>query len=222
MKFRLQFIDKEFCIQENKINLIVIENIKTYRNIIKSFVFNDFNDENIFLYEGTEILEAKKYLRYLGNITYLNLNKPNLLKKVYKYLEEKAEKYYVDDLECLKSEVFKFIFKIIDDLDYHIDFEKEFNVSKIFESVQINYGDEENSVVDIICEYMDLINRIEHKNIFIFNDLRSLVDEDELRNIYDYSMENKYNLILLEQFLLYDNFEDESVFVLDYDLCEIY
>ncbi len=220
MKFKITNINKEFELKENICNLIVLENTITYRNIITELINNPKHSETIIFYENTKIHDTQSIAEFISNIIYIDINKSTILKKIYKSLEKDAKSNYVNDVLKLKQTINDFLFTLSDDFDTNIS--DEFHLTKIFESVDLAINYDKFDIIDNICKYMDIVNKLENKSVFIFTGLRMIINQHELIRVYSYANQKKYSIIMLEQVLLFDKLDDEDLFILDSDLCEIY
>ncbi len=222
MKFRIKNVDKEFNISENSVNLLLIENSIVYRNLIMSF--NSYNKDMdlIIFYEGIEILNLNNIVECILDFDFIDINRTTILKKFYKKLEKNSNTYYREEVLKLRDAINKFVFDISNDVVLDTITGEEFNLSKIFESVDLSVYYDKDDIVDIICKYMDFINEVENKSIFIFSSFRMMLTKKELDFIYEYANQKKYSIIMLERVLLYDVLHNEDLFILDEDLCEIF
>ncbi len=221
MKFKIKDFSKEFLINEDVQHVVLIEDTIKYRELLSQIKKDDLSDEIIFFYENNKIHTNSSIFEYVDNTLDIDLN-TSFMRKTYRYLESISNEYYKEDIYKFKVALSDFLFTITDDLDLHFDITENFKISKIFESVKLSMFCETDSIVDTLCKYMDFINKIENKNIFIFNSLRFMLSRDELNILYDYANHLKYNIITIERVLLYDIFDNEELYICDSDLCEIY
>ncbi len=222
MNFKIRNIEKEFSIHENKVNLILIEDTKFYRKTLMDLINFEKDKDAILFYEKSTLIESKKVLDIVPYPFTLDFNKSMLLKKLYKCLDRDVSLLYLEELERLKTQISDFIFRVTDEVDFDFDATNHFDLTKVFESVNLTLSYDEENFVDILVKYMSLINKIENKDVFMLLGIRSLLSNDELHKLYDYASHNKYSIIMVERVLLFEHFTEEDLFVLDSDFCEIF
>ncbi len=222
MKFKLKGIEKDFTLEENKSNLIVIENAHFYRQLASEIIYQNKNEEGIIFHNKSLPENSKNILEIVPYLFNIDPNQNTLLKKIYKYLANNTKSSYPDEVEEIRSKLLSFIFKVSDDINFNLNIEDRFDLTKIFESFNLSLHIEDENTLDVIQTYMDIVNKLEKKTVFLFLGIRSLLEADELKKLYSYAWENKYNIILIERVLFYEAFTDEKLFILDSDLCEIF
>ncbi|MDO5708051.1 MAG: type II-A CRISPR-associated protein Csn2 [Andreesenia angusta] len=223
MIFQHNSLDYDFNLEENNISVIIIENSIVYRNMLIELKKQLNGDEGGFLIrDGLKILDIKKKVEFIENLLELDLNSRNVKNKIYKYLEEESINYYYKEIMDLYDFIQKFIFLINENSDFEYSIENSIKITDILKSVDFSIEFEEKDIVNNIIRYMDLINSINNKEVFIFCNLKLFLTEEELNKVYDYTFQKKYYIILFERFESEHKNLKEKNFILDSDLCELY
>ncbi|WP_300275948.1 type II-A CRISPR-associated protein Csn2 [Peptacetobacter sp.] len=212
--------------KENKINLVVIEDKKLFRNYIKE-IYNqsiDYDDNGRFVLSDNEKeIKLSKKLDVILDYYTLNINNKKILLKVYNKLREISieEDMYIKTNK-LNSEIIRYIDDIIDISDFPLEFSIDINIIDILKISNVRFVEDYENDLEKICHYIDLVKEVTGKNIFAFINFREFFELDEIRELYKFASYKKIYLIMFENHINDICREYEEVFILDKDICEIY
>lgn len=219
---KLQIKNFTFHLDLNeKINVLIIENKKEYREVVDSFVNKlDIKDGKILLFDKNELIVPSKFLFTSNDYYSFDINKL-CLTKMYKKIKEISLLEYSDESFKIKSEIENFIYKIISQYDLYLEIDSEMDILDLLKSVKLKIKNYENLDLDRIINYMNIINELFGIKNFIFINFRQNFSEKEIIDFYEYVIYNDFNIVLVESITI-SKLQKESIFIIDDDLCEIY
>lgn len=212
MKLIHNIFNNAIEINEENITVIVIENKRFFINFITNFLSKD--PIEIQLFENVKELSIYKNTFILTDLLNIELNTTKQITKLYNIL--------VQELDVTKKFVLSSnIISLVDDvcLNYHIDLDYEFeiNFSDIFKSVSLNFK-EGNSILDNILSLLQIKTFLEDIKLFIFVNLKSYLNKEDLTKLYDHCIINKINILLIES-NVNELLNKEKITIIDNDLC---
>lgn len=223
MKLVHPLLEQQIMFSENNVNVLVIEN----RKFMSEFV-QEFNNQINGL-EGRFVLsdsgkEAKIDKKVEIIIDYFNIdfNNKKIRNKLYKFMLETAmnEEFYVKTTE-VKNTILKYLYDIEEKIEFELTNDEEFDITLIFKAINVKFEVNELSFSEKLVEYLKLLSNLGTIKIFILINLKSFVSDEELKEIYKYTIYNKLNLLLIENMESNAHFQEEVVHIVDEDLCEI-
>lgn len=219
---KLQIKNFKFHLDLNeKINVLIIENKKEYREVVDSFVNKlDIKDGKILLFDRNELIVPSKFLFTFNDYYSFDINKL-CLTKMYKKIKEISLLEYSDESFKIKSEIENFIYKIISQYDLYLEIDSEMDILDLLKSVKLKIKNYENLDLDRIINYMNIINELFGIKNFIFINFKQNFSEKEIIDFYEYVIYNDFNIVLVESITI-SKLQKESIFIIDDDLCEIY
>lgn len=226
----MKLVHPEFNYQiefrENIVNLIVIEDKKVFREYVGELYSQcmELNDSGRFVLSNEEKeIKLSKKVEIILDFYSLDINNKKIITKVYNKLKEISteEDMYVETGK-INSEIVRYVDKIVDISDYPLEFSIDIDIVDLFKMASVKFLKDYTSELDRICDYINVVNEITGKDIFIFVNFRDFFELDELEEFYKFITYKKIFLIMIENEINDVCNEFEKVFVLDEDLCEIY
>ena len=160
-----------------------------------------------------------------GNIELLtdffpfDINRKNLITRISSKLEKQAvSPEFYEKSQLLLSNVENLIHELAYYNDLDLDFPK-LSLSSILKSSGICLKEDDLSLPEKILTYIDLMNSNALASIFVFVNLRSIMNEKTIENFTDCCCSHEYNIMLIDN---HANkiFSREQRSVIDIDLCE--
>ncbi|MED9946951.1 MAG: type II-A CRISPR-associated protein Csn2 [Peptacetobacter hiranonis] len=226
----MKLVHPEFNYQiefrENIVNLIVIEDKKVFREYVGELYSQcmELNDSGRFVLSNEEKeIKLSKKVEIILDFYSLDINNKKIITKVYNKLKEISteEDMYVETGK-INSEIVRYVDKIVDISDYPLEFSIDIDIVDLFKMASVKFLKDYTSELDRICDYINVVNEITGKDIFIFVNFRDFFELDELEEFYKFITYKKIFLIMIENEINDVCNEFEKIFVLDEDLCEIY
>lgn len=223
MKLVHRFLPHPIIIEENKVNVIVIENQDMLSEIISEVIDEiSCKSGNFVLSDDDGRIDFSKTAEIITDVFSLDINDKKFLSKLFTELkaESSNERFYIKTME-LNSAISSYLTALTDLEGFNVIHEEEGDLSNIFKAFDLRFADEAVSLSEKIIEYIGVCSEFAGKNIFIFVNLKSFVSEEDLEKIYEFSFYKKINLILFESHADDSPNEYDFVRIIDRDLCEV-
>ena len=221
----MKLINNEFQINiellENTINVLIIEN----NDLFSSLVYNlwnqcEGNEGSWILVEDTKQLVISKNVICIINPFQINLNEKRITTQLYHEVKLLSDESLLLDESKLNTQIINFLDRVSSLTPYPITYASEFNLTNILKIYNFQIDDCCESLLESIVEYIKLINRICYINIFVFIGIKQYLNNVELLYLYEFSLYEKVNLILIENHQ-YEILNFEKLSIIDKDLCII-
>ena len=218
MKLKINGFSNELEFEENKASVLVIKDTKCFTNIIQKLndkiEGTDFDD--IFLLDNNnEELKIQKEICMVTDLFNIDYNSKKILGKLYEKISENIENSdntVLQDLlvkirKCIVDEIneFPFEFTMSDNIDI-------VNMLKLY-SLKIDNSSYE-TVLEKIEFLIDLNSTLNLFNIIAIPNLKLYLSNEELVELYKYSLYNNVKLLLIEKNVT-KKLEYEHILVID-------
>lgn len=221
MRFVYPKIDNLFRLsREDKVNVLIIENQKLFVEIL-----TDINDQ-INGYEGKAVLsidnipcEISQNLELIIEFISIDINKKNLLIKLYKKLNEIAvnEKFFIKN-KSLNISIIDFALEVSSELDNEFEFNAEIDTINIFKIIDFKFSQNLN-LAEKLIEYFKIVREYDKEKCFILVNLRDYISFDEIDEFYKMILYNRFKVLIISGGDHPKSKYEEKI-VIDEDLCQ--
>lgn len=212
MKIVHELLSKPIMFNEGMVQILAIENPKAYRQVMTDFK----NSENFILSDDNESFELEQYLNFNIDIFELE-NSRKILNIIVKNITDEAKyKFYEQSIELMDN-LNNFANLILS--SYNAPLGADIDIESLIKSLNIQIIKSENLIENIV-DFMELQREILGIKVFVFTNIKTIFDNDELKSLYDEIIFKKFNVLLVESSpkIKLDN---EEITIIDKDLCEI-
>ena len=220
MIFQYKGFNFKIDFEEKNIVSLIVENKRVYRKIVENLVNNlNIEDGNIILSRNNKlIMPEKEFFVFLDYFNF-DINK-FVLNKYYKELKNLSENEFLNETLEIKEILKDYINKMVEN-NYSLKFEDDLDVSQILKAFSIKFERSEDLLLNLF-EWLKILNEVLGYEIFFFINLENFLSEDELLEFSKFILYNKYKVVFLENFYRNKLFDDDSLIVIDNDLCEVF
>lgn len=169
-------------IKEGKVNFLVIEDKKNYREIVENLSHIEEKE-----YEGFTILDEKgkkvdaKKLAFVPSIFGLSLSDKRIIKAIEKRLVEAIQEEYLEWVE-LRAKLLGFMERMEETIEFTLG-KEEFTPESLVKLMGYDLLDEEKSVLDRILYYFTAMTDLAGIKLFVMNDFFDYLAEEEFEEI---------------------------------------
>ena len=204
---------------EGKFNSIIIESPDVFREVIQDFV-SEMNgiETGLVLSKDNMPIKIANNVELLMSYIPFEVNTKKLLTSLQNVLEKEAvnEENYLKTQELLteiETYMDKLSFRLPVNLEYKI------SVSNLLKMAAPKLNLEQVEGIEKIFEYMQFYREVLGDRVFVFVNLRSHYNRNDVCNFVNTSVTHKYSLLLIDnkEFPLE---ECEERLVIDQDYCE--
>ena len=171
MKLINEDLNNEIVFEENKVNLLVIENKKKFVEFIQEIIKQINGDEGKF-----SLFDINTELK----------------------------------IHCL-----------IENYDYPLEIAEGLDLKELFKLLSVKLSLCFSNKVEEILEYIDLVSNVLKKEIFILVNFHIFLEKDDIVALYRECFYKKIKLLFAESQKPDIINEEEKLFIIDNDLCEI-
>lgn len=220
MIFQYKGFNFKIDFEEKNIVSLIVENKRVYRKIVEDLVNNlNIEDGNIILSRNNKLIMPEKEFFVFSDYFNFDINK-FVLNKYYKELKNLSENEFLNETLKIKEILKDYINKIAEN-NYSLKFEDDLDVSQILKAFSIKFERSEDLLLNLF-EWLKILNEVLGYEIFFFINLENFLSEEELLEFSKFILYNKYKVVFLENFYRNKLFDDDSLIVIDNDLCEVF
>lgn len=222
MMFAHTSLDFPIELEENQAGVLVIENSHFMAEFVNKLKFQLETKEGDFvLSEKLKIFDFEKSVQLIIDIFSLDFNSKKILNKIYSGLSSVAydSEYYGTSLEILAS-MEKYIADLTDNSDIELKYEVP-DIQSVFKAFDIRVSMHYESTAEKLIDYISLMGEVLNVRCFIFVNLHSFLNVDELRELYKFAFYKKYCIISIDSHIE-EKTECEKIYTVDSDMCSIF
>lgn len=194
-------LDNKIVFEEGKINVLEIYNKKLFYNLITILNENDNGQEDnqIVLFEDGIRVSIEKNVFVLTDIFNVEFNSKKITNKLYNLLAENIKNRQDNELENISLELRNYLIEEINELPFEFNMKSELELSDLLKAFDLKIDTMcYTSVVEKIEFFIAIISILKIATILVIPNLKTYLDDDELLEIYKYSIYNNVKLLVIE------------------------
>ena len=221
MKILGSFSTDSISIGEGETFELIIENQKLFRELVEDIKTQIAGEKGSIVLSSNDIpVPIRNNIELIETVSLFDVNTKYLLNKVYTSLETAAldEDHYIKSLE-LMTNIERYLNELGDVLGFDLDYNK-LSIDSIIKAVSPRLSMCYNSPLEAIIDYMNLICSLDKIKLFIFVNIRSYFDDDEITRFVQ-TISAKGMMALIVESVERNKIDGTKKIVVDSDLCEI-
>ena len=221
MKIITNLFSGEIVIENEVVSSLIIEKPDVMYKLIDQLYKSINGEENdIVLSDENTILKISKNVELVTTFIPFNINEKRLITKINSLLEQEAvnEIHYYETMNLLTS-IEKYVNKIADVLPCNIDY-SNINISSLIKMCGISIVDDGVSVIERVFNYMTLVRELLGEKVFVFVNMHSFFDINEMKMFVDTLIAHKFYVLLIDS-NEYGKINKVRRVIVDKDLCII-
>lgn len=220
MNMKVDFFDNSISISNEFVNVIEIENKKYfYRfiNALNDIAINGFSDEILFFDNTEKNMNGKVKLI----IDYFNFgfDAKGYDKEINKLVNNLINEEEKNNLISQYNKIKKIYNRILNNIDLPLSIENDINIENITKMIKIGIKSS-NELLDNLFLLIDLEKILKTNCIIFFVNLKQYLNDNELIELYKYSIYNQVNIILVDSQAYGCTIEYEKKLIIDQNLDE--
>lgn len=222
MKLVYTELEQQLVFQENKVNVLVIEQKELFRRMIQELDKQISGEEGRFvLSDNNKTMKIDKEICLILNPFALNINSRKALTGLYNELGKLGlnEENYLKTCS-LKGQIAEYIYDLLNQVDYALKFQDDFNLQSMFKALEVEFEAGEGNFLEGLVYFLDVCSKFQKVKILTFVNLKTYLMSEELHEFYEEAFYRKIQLLLLENNIV-DELAEEAVSIVDADLCLI-
>ena len=174
------------------------------------------------LSENDEILDFSKQAEIILNPFGQDFNDRRIQKKLYSELQKAAygENAFLDT-QKITAELKNYIYQLEYISGYDISVNEELDLTGIFKALDVQMDEPELDFCEKLVQYMKVMAELLGKKLMIFVNIRSYINEEQLKGVIETAVHNELALLFIEN-IQRDFSSDRRYYIIDKDKCEVY
>lgn len=223
MRSSYPIFETPIIFEEDEVSILVIENQKAFSEFVRAIFFKaqGADEPAVTLFKNLDEVKFDKLADVVTDIINIDCNNKKAISRLYNKLNEVAfqEDNYTLTLDIM-SKISEYLLIITQSLPCGVDFDENVELSTLFKSVALKVSTDNKSVLERVCDYVEIMNEFCGTELFVFVGLKAFLMEEELVELYKFILYKKVNVLLVEN-VIRDKIENESIKIIDNDLCEV-
>lgn len=208
-------------IADDRISTIIIENHAFYRNFIEDLLLQSQNGCSRFvLADENNILNLSKEAEILTDIFCLPFDSRTMQNKVNQLALQECN-LSARDAPGLLSKINEMAAEIVCSLDFEAGYTPLADLSGVIKLLGFFMEAEGLTFPERIIEYINFLSRYCKKKLFIILNLKCALTAEEYSEFAKLICYKRINVLLVESGQSENTAENETVRIIDKDLCEI-
>lgn len=223
MRLNVNYIDNSINITDEYINVIEIENRGYFYRLV-----NELNQlsvgeitNNIAFYniENNEELNMINKIELYIDYFNIDINTKKNINYLYKNIKNNIPIEIRENIIKYYSKIKQEIFKSFQNYDFEISLNDEFDIEDILKILKISINKKEKLLENLIL-LIDINKLFNLNQILIFINLKQYLSNNELIELYKYSIYNNINILLIDSQCYGGKLEYEKKLIIDSNLDE--
>lgn len=172
-----------------------------FYNLITILNENDSGQEDnqIVLFEDGIRVSIEKNVFVLTDMFNVDFNFKKITNKLYNLLAENIKNRQDNELENISLELRNYLIEEINELPFEFNMKSELELSDLLKAFDLKIDTMcYTSVVEKIEFFIAIISILKIATILVIPNLKTYLDDDELLEIYKYSIYNNVKLLVIE------------------------
>ena len=194
-------LNNKISLEEGNINVLEIYNKKLFYNLITILneSDNDMEDNQIVLMQNDERISIGKNVFVLTDVFNIDFNSKKILNKLYSTLIENVKNRQDDELENITLKLRNYLIEEINELPFEFSIKSELELNDLLKAFELKIDTiYYTTIVEKIEFIIDIISTLKIATILVIPNLKIYLDENELIEIYKYSIYNNVQLLIIE------------------------
>lgn len=221
MILRIEYLDNEIEIDNNKILAIEIENKKYFYRIVSNLysLSNGEKIEEIQLYDDSMKELSSNNLYIVNDFFNLDFENKKMVSELQKNIISSIDDKSMQELINIYKKIYNSFNKILNNIDLPITMNQDFNLDLFIKLLKISVSRKEE-LLDNLLLLIDINKILElHQTVFFIN-LKQYLNNTELIELYKYSIYNEVKIVLIDSQSYGTTLEYEKKLIVDENLDE--
>lgn len=222
MKINCNYVDNSIIFEDDKINVIEIENKKFFYRFVRdlySISNGDVLEEFVCLDDNNMEINLVNKIKIINNYFELDFTSKKYGVEIIKKLVSNINDEDKDAIIMLQNRIYQKVNKQLQKFDIPLLISNDIDIVTILKSLKIEIHDYDDILNNILL-LIDIEKTFNLSNILIFINLKQYLSDKELKELYKYSIYNGVKILLVDS-QHYNNVNNfEKKLYIDTDLVE--
>ena len=197
--------DKKIEFDENTVNILEIYNQSLFTEVINN-LNNQCNGEEenntIVLMQDNERVDIKKNIYVLTDVFNIDFNSKKFLNKIYGTLIQNIKNKQDDELENIALKLRNYFINEINELPFEFNMNSEVEITDLIKAFDVKIDSScYITVLEKIEFIINLLAEFDLAKVLVIPNLKTFLQEEDLLELYKYSIYNNIKLFRRNNFL---------------------
>ena len=199
MNLNVKYFDNKIVFNKEFINVLEIENKKYFYRFIKDLYSISSNNttEDIHFFENEKEINMSNKLRIYVDFFDFQFDSKKYVNDISKYVSTNISEDDKNSLVTLYNKMVKQYSKILNNVEVPLQIESEFSVDNLNKLMRLSINAKED-LLDNMLMLIDLEKTLKLNNLLVFVNLKQYLSNDELSELYKYSIYNEVIIFLVD------------------------
>ena len=189
MKLKIIGFETEIIFDNTFVNILSITNNKCIESD-QIFLLNDEDDE----------LDMSKNIILVYDLFNIDYNSKKILNKLYKIISDNVQLKQDLEIEEMSFKIRNHIIEEINELPFEFTMKNELDITEILKLYDLKIDNMcYSNILERVELLIDIISTLKVAKILIIPNLKLFLSDDELLELYKYSLYNSVSLLLIER-----------------------
>lgn len=203
MKLKINGFENEIIFNNTDINIIRINNAKCFTHIIDVLnqKINGYENNEIFLLDNDENeLKIDKEIYMVFDLFNIDYNSKKILNKLYDIIAKNVQNEQDFKLEELTYNMRNHLINEINELPFEFVMNDSIDIQEVLKIFNLKIdSDSYTKILEKLELLIDLISTLKIAKVLVIPNLKMYLTEQELLELYKYSLYNNINLLIIER-----------------------
>lgn len=203
MILRIAGFENDIATSDHYVRVLEISDKALFANIIQSLysLCSGYSSkEYIVLVDGEKQVDFNKDVIFERDILGIDFNNRKILTQLYAVIkgQVKLDLEIKEKIEIYFQDVFNLLDMTLIDLPFEVNYDPDIEIEDILKLFKIKIQFEDQSFLERILCFIDLIALLDLGKLVIFCNLKSFFTDAEIEEIYKHIITNKLKVLLIE------------------------
>lgn len=195
--------ENKIYFKENAVNILEIYNQKLFSNFI-SYINEQSNegteeDNKIILMDEEKRLKIDKMVYVLTDLFNIDFNSKKIINKIYNMLNQNIKNRQDNEIENTILQLRHYLVEEINEIPFEFNINSEIEMLDLLKAFNVKIDSScYTTMVEKIEFVINILASLKIARVLVIPNLKTYVNEDELLEIYKYSIYNNINLLVIE------------------------
>lgn len=195
--------ENKIYFKEIAVNILEIYNQKLFSNFI-SYINEQSNegteeDNKIVLMDEEKRLKIDKMVYVLTDLFNIDFNSKKIINKIYNMLNQNIKNRQDNEIENTILQLRHYLVEEINEIPFEFNINSEIEMLDLLKAFNVKIDSScYTTMVEKIEFVINILASLKIARVLVIPNLKTYVNEDELLEIYKYSIYNNINLLVIE------------------------
>lgn len=222
MKLCIKYLDNNLVLNTSEVCALEIENKRYFYRVVNDLYMasnENISDDIVLLDKNDKEINISNKLKIFLNFFDFGLTDKKYTNDISKYIANNITDENKELLAKQYNKIISIYKKILNDIDLPLIIDSEISIENITKIMKININSSKDLLSNLFI-LIDLENLFHTKNILVFINLKQYLINEEIEELYKYSIYNEVQLILIDSQSYGTTLSQEKKLIIDENLDE--